>query len=47
MTLGGIAMYHIGGEETWRDLLANNSETGSSQVVEAPYLEATPISFSL
>ena len=49
MTLGGVAVYHIGGEETWKDLLANNSgaETGSSQVVEAPNLEATPTSFSL
>jgi uncharacterized protein (DUF58 family) len=49
MTLGGVAVYHIGGEETWKDLLANNSgiETGSSQVVEAPYLESTPTSFSL
>jgi len=49
MTLGGVAVYHIGGEETWKDLLANNSavETASSQVVEAPYLEATPTSFSL
>ncbi len=49
MTLGGLAVYHIGGEETWKDLLANNSriETGSSQAVEAPELEATPTSFSL
>ena len=49
MTLGGVAVYHIGGEETWKDLLANNSriETGSSQAVEAPELEATPTSFSL
>jgi hypothetical protein len=36
LTLGGITVYHIGGEETWKDLLANNSgiETGSSQVGE-------------
>lgn len=49
MTLGGVTVYHIGGEETWNDLLANNSgiETDSSQVVEAPHLEATPTSFSL
>jgi len=49
MTLGGVAVYHIGGEETWKDLLANNSsvETGSSQVIESPDLEATPTSFSL
>jgi uncharacterized protein (DUF58 family) len=49
MTLGGITVYHIGGEETWKDLLASNSgiETVSSQVAEAPYLEATPSSFSL
>jgi len=49
MTLGGLAVYHIGGEETWKDLLANNSriETGSSQAVEASELEATPTSFNL
>ena len=49
MTLGGVAVYHIGGEETWKDLLANNSrvETVSSQGVEASELEATPTSFSL
>ena len=34
MALGGVAVHHIGGEETWKDLLANNSrvESGSSQV---------------
>ena len=49
MTLGGVAFYHIGGEETWKDLLANNSVVGtsSSQIVEAPDREATPTSFSL
>jgi uncharacterized protein (DUF58 family) len=49
MTLGGITVYHIGGEETWKDLLANNSraETGSSQIVEAPDLQTTRASFSL
>jgi uncharacterized protein (DUF58 family) len=49
MALGGVAIYHIGGEETWKDLLANNSrtETVSSQVVETPDLETTPTSFSL
>ena len=49
MTLGGVTVYHIGGEETWRDLLANNSsvETGSSQVVEASDMGATTASFSL
>ena len=49
MTLGGLTVYHVGGEETWKDLLANNNgtETGSSQVVEASHLEATPASFSL
>src|SRR5213078_1174567 len=43
-TLGGVTVYHIGGEETWKDLLANYSrmETSSSQVVEA-----TPTGFSL
>src|SRR6266496_1293115 len=48
-SLGGVTVYHIGGEETWKDLLANNSkvETGSSQGVEAPAFEATPTSFSL
>jgi uncharacterized protein (DUF58 family) len=47
-TLGGVTVYHIGGEETWKDLLANHSrvETSSSQVVEVPGLEA-PTSFSL
>ena len=49
MTLGGVAVYHIGGEETWKNLLADNSrvETVSSQGVEAPELDATPTSFSL
>jgi uncharacterized protein (DUF58 family) len=49
MTLGGVAFYHIGGEETWKDLLANNSGVGtsSSHIVEAPNREATPTSFSL
>jgi uncharacterized protein (DUF58 family) len=49
MTLGGVNVYHIGGEETWRDLLANNSsvETGSSQVVEASDIGATTASFRL
>ncbi len=49
MTLGGVALYHIGGEETWKDLLANNSRVGtsSSQIVEDPDREATPTSFSL
>ncbi len=48
-TLGGIAVYHIGGEETWKDLLANYSrvDTSSSQVVEAPDFEVTPTGFSL
>src|SRR6266480_2929683 len=48
-SLGGITVHYIGGEETWKDLLANNSkvETGSSQGVEAPEFEATPTSFSL
>ena len=48
-TLGGVTVYHIGGEETWKDLLANHSraETGSTPVVEAPGLEAAPTSFSL
>src|SRR6266571_5077357 len=47
--LGGVAVYHIGGEETWKDLLANYSrvDTSSSQVVETPDFEATPTSFSL
>ena len=50
MTLGGIAVYHIGGEETWKDLLANNSrvETDSSQVTEIHDIDTTPTSsFSL
>jgi uncharacterized protein (DUF58 family) len=48
-TLGGVTVYHIGGEETWKDLLANQSraETGSTPLVEAPGLEAAPASFSL
>jgi uncharacterized protein (DUF58 family) len=49
MTLGGVAVYHVGGEETWNDLLASNSkiEDGSSSRVEAPVYEAKPSSFSL
>jgi hypothetical protein len=48
-TLGGVTVYHIGGEETWKDLLANQSraETGSTPLVEAPGLEAAPTGFSL
>jgi len=49
MTLGGVAVQHIGGEETWKDLLASNSkrEAGSSTGVEAPVYEAISSSFSL
>jgi uncharacterized protein (DUF58 family) len=49
MTLGGVAFYHIGGEETWKDLLANNTRVGtsSSHIVEDPDRKATPTSFSL
>jgi uncharacterized protein (DUF58 family) len=48
-TLGGVTVYHIGGEETWKDLLANydRAETGSNPVVEAPHLAGAPASFSL
>lgn len=48
MTLGGVAVHHIGGEETWKDLLASSSkgEAGSSSGVEAPVYEATSSSFS-
>jgi hypothetical protein len=49
MTLGGLTVYHIGGEETWKDLLASNSrvETGSSRGVEAGDLQTIPMGFSL
>jgi uncharacterized protein (DUF58 family) len=48
-TLGGITVHHIGGEETWKDLLANHSrvETSLSQAVEASDIEAAPASFNL
>ena len=48
-TLGGITVYHIGGEETWKDLLTSHSEvgTGSTPSVEAFGVEAAPTSFSL
>ncbi len=47
--LGGITVHYIGGEETWKDLLANHSrvETSLSQVVEASGIEEAPASFSL
>jgi uncharacterized protein (DUF58 family) len=49
MTLGGISIYHIGGEETWKALLASNSKMGdaSSSGVEAPAHEVIPSGFSL
>ena len=49
MTLGGISIYHIGGEETWKDLLTSNSklEAGSTSGVEAPVYKAKSASFSL
>jgi len=50
MTLGGITVYHIGGEETWKDLLTSNRrvETDSSQVAEIHDIDTTPTSsFSL
>jgi uncharacterized protein (DUF58 family) len=48
-TLGGVSVYHIGGEETWKDLLSSNSnkETNSSQVVGVSDIEAITTSFSL
>ena len=49
MMLGGVTVYHIGGEETWKDLLANHSqvENDSSVGVEAPEYEAKSSSFIL
>ncbi len=49
MTLGGISIYQIGGEETWKTLLASNSKAGddSSSVVEVPVFEAKSSGFSL
>ncbi len=46
-TLAGITVYHIGGEETWKDLLTNynKAETSSSPGSEAYGLE--PVSASL
>ncbi|HYX51585.1 MAG TPA: hypothetical protein VE843_17690, partial [Ktedonobacteraceae bacterium] len=48
-TLGGITTYHIGGEETWKDLLANDSEveTASSRVAEVYDVVTHTGSFSL
>jgi len=49
MTLGGISIYHIGGEETWKALLASNNRAGdvSSSGVEASVYEAEAFGFSL
>lgn len=49
MTLGGISIYHIGGEETWKALLASNSKMGeaSPSGVETPTHEAISSGFSL
>ena len=49
MTLGGISIYHIGGEETWKALLASNSKMGdaSPSEVEAPAHEVISSGFSL
>jgi uncharacterized protein (DUF58 family) len=47
--LGGITVHHIGGENTWKDLLTSHSgvETSSTPLVEASGIEAAPASFSL
>ncbi len=48
-TLAGITVYHIGGEETWKDLLTNynKAETSSSPGSEAYGLEPVSASFNL
>jgi hypothetical protein len=49
LTLGWVSVHHIGGEENWKDLLYNSSNTegSSSQVVKASDIEAITTSFSL
>jgi uncharacterized protein (DUF58 family) len=48
-TLAGVTVYHIGGEETWRELQANynKAETGSTPENETPGLQSASASFSL
>ncbi len=48
-TLAGITVYHIGGEETWKDLLAGFSKQGASlgPTDNLPGRQPFPASFSL
>ncbi len=48
-TLAGMTVYHIGGEETWKDLLAGYSKrgTGGAPSDELPRRQPVPASFSL
>jgi uncharacterized protein (DUF58 family) len=48
-TLAGVTVYRIGGEETWKDLLASYSEAGTSLAPtgESSDRKAVPASFSL
>ncbi len=48
-TLAGVTVYHIGGEETWKELLASYSGTGTGVVPtgETSGQQPVPASFSL
>ena len=48
-TLAGVTVYHIGGEETWNELMSSYNKTGTSLLPagETPGREPVPASFSL
>jgi len=47
--LAGVTVYHIGGEETWKELIASYSGAGTnlSSASESPDRQPVPASFSL